>query len=47
MAVTVSPVNDGFVAEICDVDLGALAPDDLAAIKQAFWTYAVLVFPGQ
>lgn len=47
MPVTISPVNDGFVAEICDVDLASLAPDDLEAIKQAFWTYGVLVFPGQ
>jgi alpha-ketoglutarate-dependent 2,4-dichlorophenoxyacetate dioxygenase len=36
------------VAEIGDADLSApLAPQHLAAIKEAFWSYAVLIFPEQ
>ncbi len=48
MGITIWPVTDGFAAEIGDVDLSSeLSEQDLAAIKQAFWDYAVLVFPGQ
>lgn len=48
MAITISPMTQGFAAEIGDVDLSRpLAPDEVAAIKQAFWDYAVLIFPGQ
>ena len=48
MAITVCPVTQSFAAEIGDVDLSRpLAPDDVAAIKQAFATYAVLIFPDQ
>jgi alpha-ketoglutarate-dependent 2,4-dichlorophenoxyacetate dioxygenase len=48
MAITVCPVTQSFAAEIGDVDLAKpLAPDDLAAIKDAFATYAVLIFPEQ
>lgn len=48
MAITVCPVTSSFAAEIGDIDLSKdLAPDDLAAIKDAFTTYAVLVFPDQ
>jgi alpha-ketoglutarate-dependent 2,4-dichlorophenoxyacetate dioxygenase len=48
MAITVSPVTPGFAAEIGDVDLSATSePADLAAIKDAFTTYAVLIFPDQ
>jgi alpha-ketoglutarate-dependent 2,4-dichlorophenoxyacetate dioxygenase len=48
MGITVEPVTEAFVAEVGDVDLSApLAAADLAAIKDAFWRYAVLVFPGQ
>jgi alpha-ketoglutarate-dependent 2,4-dichlorophenoxyacetate dioxygenase len=48
MAITVCPVTQGFAAEIGDVDLARpLAPDDLAAIKDAFTTHAVLIFPDQ
>ncbi|MBI3993455.1 MAG: TauD/TfdA family dioxygenase [Candidatus Lambdaproteobacteria bacterium] len=48
MGISVSPITPDFVAEIGDVDLSRpLAPDDLAAVKQAFWTYAVLIFPEQ
>lgn len=48
MGITVWPVTEGFAAEVGDVDLSAdLAAQDIAAIKQAFWNYAVLIFPGQ
>jgi len=48
MAITVCPVTPSFAAEIGDIDLSKdLAPDDVAAIKDAFTTYAVLVFPDQ
>ena len=48
MGITIFPVNEEFVAEIGDVDLaGPLAAEDLAAIKEAFWKYAVLIFPEQ
>jgi alpha-ketoglutarate-dependent 2,4-dichlorophenoxyacetate dioxygenase len=48
MAITICPVTSTFAAEIGDVDLSRpLEPADLAAIKQAFWDYAVLIFPGQ
>ena len=48
MSITIFPVTDNFAAEIGDVDLSRPVPDaDFAAIKQAFWKYAVLVFPGQ
>jgi len=41
-------VTESFAAEIGDVDLSRpLDAADLAAIKQAFWDYAVLVFPDQ
>jgi alpha-ketoglutarate-dependent 2,4-dichlorophenoxyacetate dioxygenase len=48
MAITVCPVTQNFAAEIGDVDLSRpLDPSDVAAIKQAFATYAILVFPEQ
>jgi len=48
MAITVVPVTPSFAAEVGDVDLsGALDPTDLQAIKDAFTTYAVLIFPDQ
>ena len=47
MSITICPVHDDFAAEIYDVDLGDLSPEDLEEIKQAFWKYAVLVFPEQ
>lgn len=48
MAITIMPVTPDFVAEIGDVDLSKPLPDeDFAAIQQAFWKYAVLVFPQQ
>jgi len=48
MTITVHPASSNFVAEVCDVDLSqSLSQEDLAAIKEAFWKYSVLVFPGQ
>jgi alpha-ketoglutarate-dependent 2,4-dichlorophenoxyacetate dioxygenase len=48
MAITVCPVTPSFAAEIGDVDLSqAIAPDDFAAIREAFATYSVLIFPDQ
>jgi len=48
MAITVCPVTPSFAAEIGDVDLSKeIAPGDLAAIKEAFADYAVLIFPDQ
>src|SRR5262249_26865215 len=48
MAITVCPVTQSFAAEIGDVDLSKpIASDDLAAIKDAFTRYAVLIFPEQ
>ena len=48
MAITVCPVTPSFAAEIGDVDLSKpLAPADVAAIKDAFAAYAVLIFPDQ
>ncbi|MGE0821311.1 MAG: TauD/TfdA dioxygenase family protein [Candidatus Binatia bacterium] len=48
MAITISPVTSGFAAEVGDIDLSQpLTPEEVAVIKQAFWDYAVLVFPGQ
>jgi len=48
MAITVVPVTPSFAAEIGDVDLSKpLAQEDVAAIKEAFWTYSVVIFPDQ
>jgi alpha-ketoglutarate-dependent 2,4-dichlorophenoxyacetate dioxygenase len=48
MAITVCPVTPRFAAEIGDVDLSQpLAPSDLKDVKDAFATYAVLIFPDQ
>ena len=47
MSITIYPVTPDFVAEIGDADLSALADAALAAIKEAFWKYAVLIFPDQ
>jgi alpha-ketoglutarate-dependent 2,4-dichlorophenoxyacetate dioxygenase len=48
MAITVCPVTPSFAAEIGDVDLsGPLEPSDLQAVKDAFATYAALIFPDQ
>jgi alpha-ketoglutarate-dependent 2,4-dichlorophenoxyacetate dioxygenase len=48
MTVTVQPITPTFAAELGDIDLGRpIAADDIAAVKQAFTRYAVLVFPDQ
>jgi alpha-ketoglutarate-dependent 2,4-dichlorophenoxyacetate dioxygenase len=48
MTITVCPVTPNFAAEIGDVDLSRpLDLADVAAIKQVFAKYAVLVFPDQ
>ncbi len=48
MPLTISPMTPGFAAEIYDVDLSApLSADEIAAVKEAFWSYAVLIFPDQ
>jgi alpha-ketoglutarate-dependent 2,4-dichlorophenoxyacetate dioxygenase len=48
MAITVQPTTPSFAAEVGDVDLAKpLAAADLAAIRAAFTSYAVLVFPDQ
>ncbi len=48
MTISIFPYTDNFAAEIGEVDLSKPVSDaDFAAIKQAFWQYAVLVFPGQ
>jgi len=48
MPITVCPVTPTFAAEIGDVDLTKPVADaDFEAIKDAFWKYSVLIFPGQ
>lgn len=48
MPITLIPVTPGFVAEVGDIDLTQpLSAQDGEAIKQAFWKYAVLIFPQQ
>jgi alpha-ketoglutarate-dependent 2,4-dichlorophenoxyacetate dioxygenase len=48
MAMTVVPVTPSFAAEIGDVDLSKpIEAADVAAITDAFTTYAVLIFPDQ
>lgn len=47
-AITIYPLSADFVAEVGDIDLSRpLAAADVEFIKQAFWKYAVLIFPGQ
>lgn len=48
MGVTLIQYSKQFVAEIGDIDLSRpLGHEDLAAVREAFKTYAVLVFPCQ
>ena len=48
MTVTIFPVTPDFFAEVGDVDLSRpLDPGDFEVIQDAFWKYAVLVFPDQ
>jgi alpha-ketoglutarate-dependent 2,4-dichlorophenoxyacetate dioxygenase len=47
-SLTLYPVTPDFAAEIGDLDLSRpLDAATVAAIKQAFWRYAVLIFPDQ
>jgi alpha-ketoglutarate-dependent 2,4-dichlorophenoxyacetate dioxygenase len=48
MTITVCPVTADFAAEIGDIDLSRpLGGEEVEAVKQAFWKYGVLIFPGQ
>jgi len=48
MAITVVPVTPSFAAEVGDIDLSRpLEAADVAAIKDAFAKFAVLIFPDQ
>ena len=48
MAITICPFTLNFAAEIGDVDLSrSLEPTELTVIKDAFTTFAVLIFPDQ
>ena len=48
MSLTIYPVTPAFAAEIGDLDLSRpLDAETVDAIKQAFWKYAVLIFPDQ
>lgn len=48
MTMKIWPVTDSFAAEVDGIDLSQpLDAETVEAIKQAFWQYAVLVFPGQ
>jgi alpha-ketoglutarate-dependent 2,4-dichlorophenoxyacetate dioxygenase len=48
MSISIFPITANFAAEIGDIDLSrAVADDDLKAIRDAFATYAVLIFPAQ
>ena len=46
MAISIYPITDNFAAEV-GVDLANLDAEDVASIKDAFWKYAVLIFPDQ
>lgn len=47
MPVSIHAVTPDFVAEVGDVTLNKVSSEDLAAIREAFTKYAVLVFPDQ
>jgi len=48
MTISVHPITPDFAAEIGDLDLSRpVSETDLDAVKQAFWRYAVLIFPDQ
>ena len=48
MSLSLYPVTPGFAAEIGDVDLSCPLDDaQIGAIREAFWKYAVLIFPDQ
>src|SRR6187397_2474521 len=48
MTITIMAITPTFAAEIGDIDLSQpLPPEEVETIKQAFWRYGVLIFPGQ
>ncbi|MFN0302660.1 MAG: TauD/TfdA dioxygenase family protein [Burkholderiales bacterium] len=48
MAIALYPITPTFAAEVGDIDLSQpLDPAHVEAVKQAFWTYSVLIFPDQ
>ena len=48
MAIALFPVTPSFAAEVGDIDLSApLDAETLQSVREAFATYAVLVFPAQ
>ena len=47
MTLSIHAVTPDFVAEVGDVALNKVSREDLAAIREAFTKYAVLVFPDQ
>ena len=48
MTISINAYTPDFVAEVYDVDLSKpVSAEDMSAIKQLFWKYAVLVFPDQ
>ena len=48
MAITIVPITPGFAAEVGDIDLrSALPGQQMQAVREAFATYAVLVFTSQ
>ena len=47
MTLSIHAVTPDFVAEVGDVALNKVSHEDLAAIREAFTKYAVLVFPDQ
>jgi len=47
VTLSIHAVTPDFVAEVGDVALNKVSPEDLAAIREAFTRYAVLVFPDQ
>jgi alpha-ketoglutarate-dependent 2,4-dichlorophenoxyacetate dioxygenase len=48
MPISIFPFTERFAAEIGEIDLRhPLSAQDLAAVREAFQTYAVLVFPAQ
>jgi len=47
VTLSIHAVTPDFVAEVGDVALNKVSPEDLAAIREAFTKYAVLVFPDQ
>jgi alpha-ketoglutarate-dependent 2,4-dichlorophenoxyacetate dioxygenase len=48
MTVTIYPITPDFVAEVGDVDLSQpLTEEDWRSLLDAFWKYAVLIFPDQ